>query len=196
MPLIVGITGGIGSGKTLIGRIFSELGVPVFNADVETKSAYKNTAFVQLIAARWPEAVSENGSVLTDVIGTHVFQDKDELAWLESILHPYTRQRWEAFIKEHHDAPYIMKESAILIQSKTHASCNHIILVKAEKSERIRRVQMRSNLSESEILKRMEAQMSEDEISKYCDYTIINQEPHSVIAQVLKIHESLLSRAI
>lgn len=196
MPLIVGITGGIGSGKTLIGRIFSELGVPVFNADVETKSAYKNTAFVQLIAARWPEAVSENGSVLTDVIGTHVFQDKDELAWLESILHPYTRQRWEAFIKEHHDAPYIMKESAILIQSKTHASCNHIILVKAEKLERIRRVQMRSNLSESEILKRMDAQMSEDEISNYCDYTIINQEPHSVIAQVLKIHESLLSRAI
>ena len=196
MPIVVGITGGIGSGKTLIGRIFSALSVPVFNADVETKSAYKNETFVQLIAARWPEAVSENGSVLTDVIGTHVFQDKDELAWLESILHPYTRQRWEAFMKEHHDAPYIMKESAILIQSKSHESCDHIILVKAEKAERVKRVQMRSNLPESEILKRMEAQMSEDEISKYCDYAIMNQEPHSVIAQVLKIHESILSRAI
>ena len=91
MPLIVGITGGIGSGKTLIGRIFSELGVPVFNADVETKSAYKNAAFVQLIAARWPEAVSENETANTDLVsatGKHLYCQIKDCKRKSSVLCP------------------------------------------------------------------------------------------------------------
>lgn len=191
MPRVVGITGGIGSGKTLVGRIFSGLDVPVFNADTIAKEAYKETSIIQRIAERWPQTIDSLGHVQLGQIGAIVFQHNHELKWLESVLHPFVHERWNEFVNQHIQAPYIIRESAILIQTQLHLHCDYVILVEAPDDQRIQRVRQRSHLSLEEINRRMDNQMSQEEMSKFSHFIIHNYEPYSVIAQVLEIHEKL-----
>ncbi|MBM3428031.1 MAG: dephospho-CoA kinase [Bacteroidetes bacterium] len=191
MPRVVGITGGIGSGKTIIGRIFSGIDVPIFNADTIAKEAYKETSIIQRIAKRWPQTIDSHGHVQLGQISTIVFHNKDELKWLESVLHPFVHKRWNEFVNQNIQAPYIIRESAILIQTQLHLHCDYVILVEAPNDQRIQRVQQRSHLSLEEINQRMDNQMSQEEMSKFSHFIIHNYEPFSVIAQVLEIHEKL-----
>lgn len=195
MPLIVGITGGIGSGKTLISRIFSELNVPTFNADNVAKEAYKEKQIINQIAERWPNTIDGNGMVSLRQISSIAFQDSKEMKWLESLIHPFVHQRWNDFVMKYNEASYIIRESAILIQTQLHLNCDYVILVEAPNPLRILRVAQRSQLSTDEIIQRMETQMSQEEMSKFSHFTIHNHEPHSVIEQVLSIHQEIIKRS-
>jgi dephospho-CoA kinase len=191
MSLHIGITGGIGAGKSTVCKIFQSLGIPVFDADTVAKSAYSYSAIKSQIEFEFGDEIFVNGNIDTQTMGKIVFSDPSKLKRLESIIHPYVHQKWMEFEATNSQAPYILRESALLISSGSYVHCDHVILVRAKKETRIARVQKRSSLSQSEIEKRMALQTSDDEATSICHFVIDNNDNDSVIKQVLEIHRTL-----
>lgn len=191
MPLHIGITGGIGSGKSIVSRIFHSLGVPVFDADQIAKSAYANVSVKQQVESEFGSSIFVENQLDTIALGKIVFSDPVQLKKLESIIHPFVHQQWARFEQKHSAAVYILRESALLISSGSYVDCDKIILVSASKPVKLARVQQRSRLSISEIEKRMSLQLTDEESLPYCDFVIRNNEQDSLIQQVMRIHLQL-----
>jgi dephospho-CoA kinase len=188
----IGVTGGIGSGKSIVCRVFQSLGIPVFNADEEARAIYdtEQTVLMEVKQAFGEHVFMEN--MLNKVaLAKIVFEDPEALNRLNNIVHPKVRQRF-AMWKEAQNAPYIIREAAILIESGAYKDCDKIILVSANAAIRTERVIARSGLSEDDIRKRIANQMSDDERRAFCQYEIVNDEDCAILPQIMVIHNSIM----
>jgi len=192
--LRVGITGGIGSGKTTVCSIFEKLGVPVYYADPRAKDLVNTNQELQnkIINAFGQNSFIE-GAYNRAFIASIVFSDKVKLDLLNSIIHPFVLNDWKSFCLEHAQSPYIIKEAAIMLETESKNSVDHIVLVHAPLETRIKRIHERDKVSEAEIKARIESQMSEEEKMKLADSIVYNDQSHSLIEQVLALHKKFNS---
>lgn len=191
--LKIGITGGIGSGKSTVAKIFETLGIPVFYADHAAKELMNSDPVIKKnIIDNFGAQAYINDELNRPYIATVIFKDESKRELLNSIIHPATIKAADQWM-ERQTAPYAIKEAALLFESGAEKHLDHVIGVSAPLPLRIKRVQKRDGLTEEEILQRMNRQMNEDEKMSRCDFVIINDEEQLVIPQVLSLHEKLLT---
>lgn len=193
--LKVGITGGIGSGKTIVCRVFETLGISVFYADDAARYLMENdAALIDGVKELFGEDIYKSGQPDREKIASIVFVDKEKLQQLNALMHPatirYARQ-WMDSAK----GPYTFKEAAIFFESGSDKDMDVMVGVYAPLELRLKRAMDRGKATKEQILARMAQQMDEDEKMKRCDYVIVNDETQSIIAQVLELHQILLQKA-
>ena len=188
------ITGGIGSGKSVVCNIFRQLGIPVYDADTEAKKLYNTQPE---IAEKIKKEISEEvfdkkGIIDKQKLAGIVFNDETVLKKLNKIVHPYVIRDFEEWCAHHANAPYVLKEAAILFESGTDKKCDKIITVTASLELRIQRTMQRDKRTKQEVELIIDKQSGDDEKIKRSDFVIINDEQQMVIPQVLDIHSKLL----
>lgn len=187
MTLKIGLTGGIGSGKSVVAKIFETLGIPVYYADDATKLLMNtNPALKEAIIKNFGEESYKEGQLDRKYLASIVFNDKEKLELLNSITHPATINDAAEWIAKQ-NAPYIIKEAALLFESGADKQLDHVIGVSASLPLRIKRAMERDGSTEDEIIKRISRQMNEEEKLKRCDFIIVNDETEMVLPQVLKL---------
>lgn len=186
----LGITGGIGSGKTTVCKILETLGAPVFYADEVSKSILFSNAIISEIQSRFGDLVFSNGKLDKNKLSKIVFNDNDKLNQLNSLLHPKVGMAFEIW-KRKQDFPFVVKETAILFESGSFKSCDFIVNVSCSKLERINRVIKRDNRSLSDVEAIIARQWSEIKRNKKSDFTIEN-ETKKLIPQVSSLFSKLL----
>jgi len=193
MILRVGLTGGIGSGKSTAAKIFETIGVPVFSADEAAKSVMnEDEELKQKITALFGAAAYTNGALNRKFIADIVFNDPLQLEKLNALVHPATFAMSEQWIAKQ-KTPYVIKEAAIIFESGAAYGLDYIIGVFAPQHIRIQRVMQRDNVSREEVLSRMAKQIDEQMKMKLCDFVLINDEQQLLIPQVLEVHKKLLA---
>ncbi len=194
--LKLGITGGIGSGKSTVCGIFARMGVPVYNADERAKWLVDHhPSMQQAISDVFGEKSFENGKYNREYIASIVFKDKTMLEKLNSIIHPVVLQDWEEFCIEHKSDTYVIKEAAIMLEAGGRDTIDKIVLVHSPAELRIQRLMERDQLDRKAIELRMNSQMPEEEKMKLADYIIYNDNEHSLIEQVQNLHQLMVSSA-
>src|SRR5690606_1727340 len=188
---IIGLTGGIGSGKTTIANYFMHLGVPVYIADDEAKNILYTPEAIAEVKDTFGEAVFTNGIPDRAKLSAVVFNDAARLAALNAIIHPKVRSHFNGWVKKHSSHKFIIKEAAILFESGSYKDCDRIILVTAPVSVRIKRVMERDNVSEVKVLERMANQWSDERKAALSDYIVYNNDLDEAKKQVLKIVKEL-----
>jgi dephospho-CoA kinase len=193
--LKVGITGNIGSGKTIISRIFEVLGIPVFYADIAAKDVMvKDGILIAAIKDAFGDtSYFDDGSLNRKHIANIVFSDEKELAVLNSIVHPAVFRAFDNWVKQYKNVPYVLKEAALLFESDSYKMCDKTIMVTAPLEMRIQRVAARDGMSEAEIMSRESKQFTEDKKVELADYVIRNDNSEFVIPQVLKLHQQFIN---
>lgn len=189
---IVGLTGGIGSGKTTVANIFKEFDIPVFIADDEAKFLMNNSAsLIKEITGIFGKEAYTEGKLNKKLIAASVFKDKALLEKLNSVVHPAVAEHFESW-KKKVSAKYIIYEAAILFETGGHKKCDLTILVTADQAERIKRLQKRDHSTYSEIQVRMSNQWPDEKKLNLADYIIQNNEISETRKKVEKIHHILL----
>jgi dephospho-CoA kinase len=196
--LHIGITGGIGSGKTLVTQIFSILGVSVYNADERARWISDQHPEVRKeIIAAFGEDAYKDGVFNRRYIAGIVFQDAAKTALLNAIVHPRVGADFESWAHKHADRLYVLKEAALMYESGSYKQLDKVIVVTAPLELRIRRVQLRDpHRTRAEILGIIDKQLPEEERIKRADFLLHNDEQHLLIPAVLAIHEQLSSGKI
>lgn len=192
--LKIGITGGIGSGKTTVCRIFELLDVPVYYADDASKHLLISDPLIKskIIAAFGADVLDEHQSISRKKVGAVVFENKEQLQKLNSIMHPAVALDFEEWLQKHNQASYIIKEAAIMFESGAYLQMDKIVTVSAPEELRIARVMKRDGVSAEEIQQRMRAQLPEEERIKRSQFVIQNNEQQLVIPQVMNLHQEFL----
>lgn len=190
---VVGITGGIGSGKTTVCKIFELLKIPVFYADEEAKKLYDEKKILEKVVAIFGKKILDaNKRIDRKKLARIVFNNKFFLAQLNAIIHPEVIKRFEAWKKQQKGAKYVIKEAAIMIESKTYNDIDFLISVIAPKELRIKRIINRNKTKRTAVEKRIARQISDAERKRYSDAIIINNGRHSLIKQTLNVHNKIL----
>lgn len=190
----IGITGGIGSGKSTVANVFEVLGIPVYYADDAAKKLMnEDAALKEKLIAIFGKEIYQDGILNRSHLSGLVFNNPEKLAQLNSIVHPATIADAESWMQQQH-SPYAIKEAAILFESGANKYVDKVIGVYAPIQLRINRVMQRDNSTEEAVTARMNRQMEEDKKMNLCDYVITNDEQELVIPQVLKIHELLMKQ--
>ena len=191
--LKIGLTGGIGSGKTTVAKIFEVLGIPVYYADQAAKDLMNtNPDLKERIVSAFGYQSYKDGKLDRQYLGNLVFGNEEKLDLLNSIVHPATIRDSEEWMNKQ-KTPYAIKEAAIIFESGLEKFFDFIIGVSAPESLRIQRVVARDHSSPENVLQRMQQQMDETEKISRCDFVIVNNGEVAILPQVLKIHETLLS---
>jgi dephospho-CoA kinase len=191
--LKVGLTGGIGAGKSVLAHFFQVLHIPVYDADASAKKLMlTDTSLKQSIIENFGEESYKDSQLNRQFLATTVFADKSKLALLNQLVHPVTladAQQWFAA----QDAPYAIKEAALFFESGTSEGLDYIVGVTAPLALRIKRVMQRDKISESNVKERMKHQLEDSLKMKLCDFVIHNNEQELVIPQVLGLHHQLIA---
>ena len=198
----VGLTGGIGTGKSTVGRIFETLGIPRFDADKYAHQIYQNDSSVrESVIERFGLEVGVFGEdglsvdINRQALSSLVFTDPEGLEFLNKLIHPLVRQRFIAWAESlPPSTPFAIKETAILFESGANEGCDMVICVNASKDVRKKRVILRDGISELKVIERMEKQFSDDEIANRSDFTIFNNPKDLVLEQVIEIHQEICNR--
>ena len=192
--MVVGITGGIGSGKSIVCKVFALLGIPVYDADSEAKLLYeKYPELKSKVKEHFGDAViDKQGKINKKKLSELIFNDDKKLELLNKLVHPLVKKDFEEWIELHKGFPYLIKEAAILIESGASALCDRIINVSSPLDLRIERLMKRDGKSKSDLEKIMKKQMTDEERNTQSDFIVINDEVQMVIPQVLKIHQAIL----
>ncbi len=191
--MILGVTGGIGSGKSLVCDIFKHLGVPIYNSDKRAKELMSSSPdLVSAISELFGEQAYIDGQLNRKHIASVVFNDDDKLQALNNIVHPAVGKDFESWLKENSTAPLLIKEAAIMIESGAYKSLDKLLVVSAPMDLRIQRVVQRDNVTAEEVSKRMNKQLSEDELLEYADYVVHNDGEHLIVPQVINIYNHIL----
>ncbi len=185
----IGITGGIGSGKTTVCEIFSTLGIPVFNADLEAKNLQNNNNDIkQLIIKVLGNSVYTNDGILDrKKVAEIIFNDPNALAAMNDIIHPAVRRNFLSWSERYHEVPYVLYEAAILFESGYARDFDQTILILADEQIRISRVVKRDKITEEVIKQRISNQMPDRVKIKKANYIIENNDQSLLIPQILKI---------
>lgn len=187
----IGLTGGIGAGKSYVAQIFQALSVPVYNSDERAKELYHKPEIKNQVIELLGNEAYLNNALNKVFIAQKVFQSQELLKALNQIIHPAVGKdfkSWQSGLK----AKYCIKEAAILFESGSYKTCDQVINVLASPNIRIERVMKRSNMSKAEVQARMKKQWSEQERTKHADYLVFNNAEDKLLEQVLSIHESIL----
>ena len=192
--IIVGLTGGIGSGKTTVAKTFSALGIPVYIADKEAKKLMQTSKTIkrQLTSLFGAEAYDDkalNRSFLADI----VFNDKSYLEKMNAIVHPRVAKHFDKWLFKQ-EAPYVIKEVAILFENGGHVNCDFVITVTAPKELRIKRLLKRDNTTEKKIEAVMDNQWPDKKKEALSDYVIENINIEDTKKQVLNVHNQILKK--
>jgi len=194
--LKVGITGGIGSGKSIACKIFSSFGVPVYDADSRAKFLIENDPeIVRQITSVFGEEAYQDGKYNRKFISSQVFKDKSLLSQLNKIVHPAVGKDFENWVKKSAPSPYVIKEAALMNAASQQNGLDKVIVVTAPDALRIQRIQQRDpqrSLSEIEAI--IKNQKSEKEFNAIADYIVYNDEVTLMIPQILEIHHQILNQ--
>ena len=173
----VGLTGGIGSGKSTVAKILLELGFPVYNSDKRARWLMNNDSILKNnIASIFGENSYINGVLNTDFISNIVFSDPDKIVQLNSLVHPSVSKDFDKWLKLNISHNIIFKEAAILIESGAYLKMNKIILVESRNDLKIERILKRDSTDFDSVKKRMDSQSSDSKNKNYVDYIIENNE--------------------
>jgi dephospho-CoA kinase len=193
--LHIGLTGGIGSGKSTVAKVFEALGIPVYYADEAAKKLMnEDEGLKKQIIRHFGEESYKDGKLNRSYIASLVFADKEKLELLNSLVHPVTIADAKKWMDKQTSA-YAIKEAALLFESEASEGLDYIAGVSAPQALRIKRVMDRDNTSREEIIKRMQNQLDEEMKMKLCDFVIYNDEQQLVTPQVIQLHQKLLKEA-
>jgi len=191
MTKIIGLTGGIGSGKTTISKIFEELGVPVYNSDLEAKKIMEVPEIIVLLKNSFGEEFFENNILNRAKLADLVFKNTEKLNVLNAIVHPFVKKDFLFWVKKNENEKFVIKESAILFESKSNLDCDKIITITSPLDLRMKRIAARDNLGFHEIVKRINNQISDEKKIENSDFIIENTDLEMTKTQVLKIYNTL-----
>jgi dephospho-CoA kinase len=189
----IGVTGGIGSGKSVVCEVFRTLGCKIYNADDRAKMLLDNNSEIRKqITSYFGTEIYESGIANRKLLASKVFNNPAALNTLNGIIHPAVFDDFQQWTSLYKDQPYIIKEAAIMFESGANKQLDSVILVYASPEIRMQRVMHRDNISEDAVGARMNNQMSDDDKLKLSDYVIYNDGVHSLIKQVLTLHNSFI----
>jgi dephospho-CoA kinase len=188
MTKIIGLTGGIGSGKTTIANYFESKGIPVYIADDEARKIMQSTEIIAAIKKIFGNTVFENEVLSREKLAEIVFNNPEKLKQLNAIIHPAVREHFAGWILEHSTAPYVIYEAAILFESGRYQECDLIITVTAPIESRIQRVMQRDQTTREQVLKRINAQWTDEQRVLKSDFVIENE---TIEMAKLKVNEIL-----
>lgn len=193
--LKVGLTGGIGSGKSIVAEVFKVLGIPVFDADSAAKQIMEtDQQLISKIKAEFGEETYTVNKLNRKVLADKVFNDSFQLEKLNAIVHPASIQAGLDWA-EMQTAPYVIKEAALMFEAGSAFNLQFVIGVYAPKALRIKRVMDRSNMTRDEVLIRMSRQVNDNIKMRLCDFVIVNDEQQMILPQILKLHDHLLTKS-
>eukprot|EP00388_Colpodella_angusta_P007524 GDKJ01021218.1.p5 GENE.GDKJ01021218.1~~GDKJ01021218.1.p5 ORF type:complete len:196 (-),score=17.64 GDKJ01021218.1:3886-4473(-) len=192
--LHIGITGGIGSGKTTVCKVFETLGIPVFYADIVAKQLMvTDHVLIDGVKAEFGELSYTNGLLNNKHIAAIVFNDAKALEKLNALVHPAVFRAFDQWTKQiPSSVPYTLKEAALLFESGSYQMCDKNILVTAPLVTKLNRVMQRDAVTQQQVQARMDKQFPDEQKIKMSDYVIENAEDQSIILQVLALHEQFL----
>lgn len=194
--LKIGLTGGIGTGKTTVANIFMHLGIPVFNADEAAKELMnENEALKQQIQQTFGQEAYLNGKLNRPFLAQQVFNNEFKLQQLNALVHPIVIEKGLQWASQQ-KAPYIIKEAALMFEAGSAFNLNYVIGVTAPLNIRIQRVIKRDNTTAQEVQHRMQHQISETIKMKLCDFVLVNNNQQLLLPQVIQLHQQLLQLAI
>lgn len=190
MTKIIGLTGGIGSGKSTVAKYLISKEVPVYIADDEARKLMQSKAVINAIVKVFgPEVLGNDGLLDRKALANIVFNDKEKLALLNGIVHPKVKKHFEAWVEKNKTHPFVVKEVAILFETKGHLQCDKTILVTAPLDVRIERTMKRDDVTKEEVLIRIQNQLPDEEKVKLADYVIQNinlEDTYNQIDELLK----------
>ena len=191
--ILVGLTGGIGSGKSTVINYFKELGITCYQADDEAKKLMNSDkSLIKKIKNSFGDSIYINSKLDRKKLSTIVFTDKQKLELLNSIVHPYVNRHFENYCKGLEDI-YIIKEVAIIFEIGTQNKFDKIILVRAPKEDRVKRIINRDKCNRQDAINRINNQIADDDKIDQCDFIIDNINLEEIPNKVLKIHNSILN---
>jgi dephospho-CoA kinase len=196
-PLQIGVTGGIGSGKSVVCAVFKALGIPIYAADERAKWLTEHDPILKADIQRilGPNAY-QLGHYNRAWVASQVFADPALLASLNAVIHPRVLADTEAWVNEHADKPYVVKEAALMKAAGSGNSLDKVIVVQAPIALRIKRIRIRDpHRSEAEIQNIIDRQISDTERLEIADYVIENDESKLVLPQIIRLHEDFLQQA-
>jgi dephospho-CoA kinase len=192
--LSVGLTGGIGSGKSTVCEVLRVLGIPIFDADAAGKRLLaEDPALRQAVIERFGPNVYPDGRLDRKALAAIVFNDPNALADLNALVHPLVRKAFQVWMAAQ-QAPYVVMESALLADTGGHAHFDQVIVVTAPEALRIARVMQRDGVGEEAVKARMRNQVSEEERLRIADHVVVNDGARLVVPQVLRIDRALRER--
>ena len=187
MTKIIGLTGGIGSGKTTVANEFATHGIPVYITDQEAKKLMQSDTVLNQIRTEFGTTVFEDGELIRERLSEIVFNNPDSLSKLNNIVHPAVKQHFRQWLLEHQKDPYIIYESAILFESGSYKECDFIINVVAPLEIRIKRVIDRDKTTRQKVLERIKNQWNDEEKSSKSDFIIENTTKETLKLGIVKI---------
>lgn len=187
MTKIIGLTGGIGSGKTTVAKYFSALGIPIYIADDEARLIMQSSEVINSIKSTFGYAVFDDVVLKREKLAEIVFNDPEKLKLLNAIVHPKVKEHFDHWLLIHNKDPYIVYEAAILFESGRYKECDFIITVTAPIETRIQRVIQRDNISREDVLKRMNFQWKDEQRVSKSDFIIENTDFDLTKLEIVKI---------
>jgi dephospho-CoA kinase len=187
MTKVIGLTGGIGSGKTTIANFFAAMGVPVYIADDEAKKVMQSESIVNEIKTTFGEKLFENNILNRPKLAEIVFNNAAELAKLNAIVHPAVKKDFETWLLEQKKYQYVVYEAAILFESGRYKDCDVIVTVTAPEEIRIERVLKRDNTTREQVLSRMKMQWNDEKRISFSNFVINNSNLKIAKEEVVKI---------
>ena len=176
-PILVGLTGGIGSGKTTVSKYLMVLGIPVFNSDEEAKKVMLEPEIIlQIQAVFGTQVLDENNQINRKMLASIVFNNPNYLNQLNQIVHPAVQKSFDLWLKTHSDNPILFKEAAILFESGSYKNCDYVVSISASIATRVQRVMARDGVSQSAVYDRIQNQLTDQERAIKSDFELINDE--------------------
>lgn len=193
----LGVTGGIGSGKTLVCQIFEKLGAAVYQADLAARDLMNKHQELRdgIVQAFGEESYGEEGLNRSYLAGI-VFGDQEKLNLLNQLVHPVVRKDFLRWAELQENSPYVVEEAAILFESGAYKFLDQSVLVYAPEELRIERVMRRDGTTREQVLSRMGHQMSEEEKLQMADHVLMNDGSRMLLPQVIELHEKILERRL
>jgi dephospho-CoA kinase len=192
----IGITGGIGAGKSLVCKIFQCLGIQVYNADLKAKAIMNNNVVInEMLENAFGKSIFSKEGLNRHLLADLVFKDPKKLESLNGIVHPFVRTDFDFWANEQ-SSQYVIIESAILFESNFHKGLDATIEIYAPLEVRAQRSVARGGIIANEVIKRMENQMNEEEKKQMADYVIYNDDTQLLIPQVLKLHNQFITQTL
>lgn len=193
MTIKVGITGGIGSGKTTVCNVFKLLDIPVFEADTVAKNLYDTNTEIKsgLIKLFGEDIYQPDNKLNRKKLAAYIFSNELQLTKVNELVHPVVREEFEKWLTIHENSPYIIHEAAILFESGFYKLMDFSILITAPETERIKRVMLRDGITETMVRERISKQWSEEKKQKFADLILQNDNKNLIIPEIIKTDKNL-----
>lgn len=190
-PILIGVTGGMGSGKSTVVKVLNSFGIPSFNSDFEAKKLINTSLEIRSKIENAFGNVYNERRIDRLKLAEIVFNNEEKLNQLNAIVHPEVKKAFESWILENNGHKLLVKEAAILIESGAYKELDKIILVTSPVEERIRRVMNRDGVRKEDVMTRISKQLTDEEKNKFVDYVIKNEEPFLITPQIENILSNL-----